>query len=82
MEIPAAARAFPQGRYASFFLETEDLYTIRPEQLEGIRLYLAEKKLRPVSDTTAYLYRVTFTDDGYRFQFCVRLRVEDAEANA
>ena len=79
MAIPETARAFPQGVYASFFLETEDLYAVGPEQLDEIRRYLREKRLRPVSDTTAYLYRVTFSETGYRFQFCVRLRVEDEE---
>ena len=57
----------------------EDLYTIGSEQLDEIRLYLKENSLRPVSDTTAYLYRVTYSETGYLFQFCVRLRVEDAE---
>ncbi len=79
MEIPESARAFPQGRYVSFFLEVEDLYTIGHEQLDEVRIYLRENALRPVSDTTAYLYRVTFSETGYLFQFCVRLRVEDAE---
>lgn len=77
MEIPAEARSFPQGRYVSFFLETETLDAIRPEQLTAVRLYLREQNLRPMSDTTAYLYRTIFSDGGYCFQFCVRLRVED-----
>ena len=79
MEIPETARSFPQGRYVSFFLEVEDLYTIGHEQLDEVRIYLRENALRPVSDTTAYLFRVTFSETGYLFQFCVRLRVEDAE---
>ena len=77
MEIPEAARAFPQGTYVSFFLETEDLCEIRAEQLDEVRAYLREQGLRPVSDTTAYLYRTVFSDAGYVFQFCVRIRVED-----
>ena len=77
IEIPETARAFPQGRYVSFLLEVEDLFAVRPEQLDEIRLYLKENKLRPVSDSTAYLYRVTYSETGYLFQFCVRLRVED-----
>lgn len=79
IEIPETACAFPQGRYVSFFLEMEDLYSISPEQLDEVRLYLEENRLCPVSDTTAYLYRVTHSETGYRFQFCVRLRVEDAQ---
>lgn len=77
MDIPESASSFPQGSYVSFFLETEDLYAVRPDQLDEVRCYLKDRHLRPVSDTTAYLYRVTFSDTGYRFQFCVRLRVED-----
>jgi hypothetical protein len=79
IEIPETACAFPQGRYVSFFLEMEDLYSISHEQLDEIRLYLEENRLCPVSDTTAYLYRVIYSETGYRFQFCVRLRVEDAQ---
>ena len=79
LEIPETASSFPKGRYVSFFLEVEDLYMIGSEQLDEIRLYLKEHGLRPVSDTTAYLYRVTYSETGYLFQFCVRLRVEDAE---
>lgn len=81
LEIPETASSFPKGRYVSFFLEVEDLYMIGSEQLDEIRLYLRENRLRPVSDTTAYLYRVTYSETGYLFQFCVRLRVEDAEQN-
>ena len=79
LEIPETASSCPKGRYVSFFLEAEDLYMIGSEQLGEIRLYLRENSLRPVSDTTAYLYRVTYSETGYLFQFCVRLRVEDAE---
>ena len=77
MDIPESARLFPQGSYVSFFLETEDLYAVRPDQLDEVRRYLRDNRLRPLSDTTAYLYRSVFSETGCRFQFCVRLRVED-----
>ena len=79
IEIPPSACSFPQGIYVSFFLETDDLYAVRPDQLAAVRSYLKEHGLRPVSDTTAYLYRTTFSDTGYCFQFCVRVRVEREE---
>ena len=79
IEIPPSARSFPQGIYVSFFLETDDLFAVRPDQLAAVRSYLKEHGLRPVSDTTAYLYRTTFSDTGYCFQFCVRVRVEREE---
>jgi DNA-binding transcriptional MerR regulator len=79
IELPETARAFPQGKYVSFFLEVENLYTISSGQLEEVRRYLRERQLRPVSDTTAYLYCTTFSETGYRFRFCVRIRVENSD---
>jgi hypothetical protein len=41
-----------------------------------VQSFLSEQGLRPVSDSTAYLYRVDRKDEQLRFIFCVRVRVE------
>ena len=74
--IPEQAAVFPEGRYVSFFLEIDNLQSFESRKLDEVRRYLKENNLQPDSDTTAYLYRVTFADTGYHFHFCVRLRVE------
>ena len=74
--IPEQAAVFPEGRYVSFFLEIDNLESFESAKLGKVRQYLRENNLQPDSDTTAYLYRVTFADTGYHFHFCVRLRVE------
>ncbi|MBQ1788689.1 MAG: hypothetical protein II008_00805, partial [Oscillospiraceae bacterium] len=62
--------------YVSFFLAIDNLQSFESGKLDEVRKYLKENGLQPVSDTTAYLYRVTFADTGYHFHFCVRLRVK------
>ncbi|MCR5137417.1 MAG: MerR family transcriptional regulator [Oscillospiraceae bacterium] len=74
--VPDTASVFPQGRYVSFFLEIENLHCLKSEKLDEARRYLRENGLQPDSSTTAYLYRVTFAENGYHFHFCVRLRVK------
>ena len=74
--IPASAVVFPEGRYVSFFLEIDNLQSFESTKLNEVRRYLKENSLEPDSDTTAYLYRVTFAETGYHFHFCVRLRVK------
>lgn len=76
MAIPEQAAVFPEGRYVSFFLEIDSLESFESGKLDKVRRYLRENNLQPDSDTTAYLYRVTFADTGYHFHFCVRLRVK------
>ena len=76
ISIPEEAAVFPEGRYVSFFLEIDNLQSFESGKLDEVRKYLKENGLQPASDTTAYLYRVTFADTGYHFHFCVRLRVE------
>ena len=73
--IPKAASIFPAGQYISFFLEIESLQSFESAKLNAVRRYLQENGLKPLSDTTAYLYRVTFSDTGYHFHFCVGLQV-------
>ena len=73
--IPKTAVEFPEGRYVSFFLEIDNLQSFESVKLDAVREYLKANGLQPLSDTTAYLYRVTFADRGYHFHFCVRLRV-------
>ena len=76
ISIPEEAAVFPEGRYVSFFLEIDNLQSFESGKLDEVRKYLKENGLQPASDTTAYLYRVTFADTGYHFHFCVRLRVK------
>ncbi len=76
ISIPEEAAVFPEGRYVSFFLEIDNLQSFESRKLDEVRRYLKENNLQPASDTTAYLYRVTFADTGYHFHFCVRLRVK------
>ena len=76
IEIPEQAVVFPEGRYVSFFLEIDNLQSFESTKLNEVRRYLKENGLEPDSDTTAYLYRVTFAETGYHFHFCVRLRVK------
>ncbi|MBO5544284.1 MAG: MerR family transcriptional regulator, partial [Oscillospiraceae bacterium] len=77
--IPGKISVFPRGRYASFFLEIEDLTFIRREKLELIRTFLRKKGLHAQSDSTAYLYRVDHSRGRPVFVFCVRVKVEDGE---
>ena len=77
--VPENVSIFPRGRYASFFLEVEDLYFIRREKLELIRTFLRETGLHAQSDSTAYLYRVDHSRGKPVFVFCVRVKVEDGE---
>ncbi len=76
ISIPEEAAVFPEGRYVSFFLAIDNLQSFEGGKLDEVRRYLKENGLQPDSDTTAYLYRVTFADTGYHFHFCVRLRVK------
>jgi hypothetical protein len=46
------------------------------ERLAPVNSFLREQGLRPVSDSTAYLYRVDRKEEQLRFIFCVRVRVE------
>lgn len=73
--VPENCRVFPKGEYASFFLELEDLDFLPSEQLRPVREFLAREHLRPVSDTTAYLYRVDNRGGHTRFIFCTRVKV-------
>ena len=73
--LPKDVSIFQEGRYASFFLTLEALDSVDAQQLKPIRSFLKENRLRPVSDTTAYLYRVDNRSGVNRFEFCVRLRV-------
>ena len=76
LPLPGNVSIFPEGRYASFFLELEEVECMPGAYLAPIRAFLREKRLRAVSDSTAYLYRVDQTDGKLRFVFCVRVRVE------
>lgn len=76
LPLPHNVSIFPEGRYASFFLELEDAECMPGEALAPIRAYLREQGLRAVSDSTAYLYRVDQTEGRLRFVFCVRVRVK------
>ena len=75
--LPHNVSIFPEGRYASFFLELEDTSAVSGAALEPIRDYLRTHGLRAVSDSTAYLYRVDQTKGKLRFVFCVRVRIEE-----
>lgn len=74
--IPEEHRLFPKGEYASFFLELKELDSIPGEALQPARDFLARERLRPVSDTTAYLYRVDTREAATRFIFCTRIKTE------
>jgi len=75
---PRNVSVFPTGQYASFFLELERLDSVGREELAPIRAFLRENRLRPETDSTAYLYRVDNTEAGEsRFVFCVRVKVEE-----
>ena len=80
LPLPHNVSIFPEGRYASFFLELEDADQMPGTFLVPIRAYLREHGLRAVSDSTAYLYRVDQTENRLRFVFCVRVRVEEVSA--
>ena len=77
LPLPHNVSIFPEGRYASFFLELEDVEYMPGACLAPVRAYLREQGLHAVSDSTAYLYRVDQTGGGLRFVFCVRFRVEE-----
>ena len=78
--LPHNVSIFPEGRYASFFLELADTDEVSGAALQPIRSYLRLNGLRAVSDSTAYLYRVDQTKGQLRFVFCVRVRVEEVDA--
>ncbi len=73
--VPENCHVFPQGEYASFFLELEELDSISSEALCPVRDFLTRENLRADSDTTAYLYRVDNRDGQIRFIFCTRVKV-------
>ena len=77
--LPENYSFFPQGPYASFFLELEELESIPREALKPVRDFLSRERLRPDSGTTAYLYRVDTHGDRARFIFCTRLKVLKTE---
>lgn len=77
--LPERYQLFPQGTYASFFLEVEDLDSVPGEALQPVRTFLSREHLRPLGDTTAYLYRVDDRDGVLRFIFCMRIQVKKAE---
>ena len=76
LTLPHNVSIFPEGRYASFFLELEDTDAVSGAALAPIRGFLRSRDLRAVSDGTAYLYRVDQSKGPLRFIFCVRVRVE------
>ena len=77
--LPENVSVFPEGHYVSFFLELTETDSVPGELLAPVRSFLQEKGLRPLSDSTAYLYRVDRKDEQLRFIFCVRVRVEPAD---
>ena len=76
LPVAASCARFPEGRYACFFLELEELDTVPAEALSPIRAFLRDQALRPLSDTTAYLYRIDSSGDRMKFIFCTRILVE------
>ncbi|MBQ9661665.1 MAG: MerR family transcriptional regulator [Oscillospiraceae bacterium] len=74
--IPEEAHVFPKAQYAAFFLTVEDLDSIEGSALNPIRDYLRQEGLKPMSDTTAYLYRTDISRGKPRFVFCVRVMVQ------
>lgn len=77
LPLPRNVSVFPEGRYASFFLELEDTDTVPGASLAPIRDFLRRNNLRVTGDSTAYLYRVDHSCGPLRFVFCVRVRVEE-----
>ena len=73
--IPEEASVFPEGRYAAFTLELDELDAVPRERLEPIRRYLRENGLRPAGGSTAYLYRVDSSGPAPRFVFRMRVGV-------
>lgn len=78
LPIPEGCARFPEGRYASFFAELEELDSLPAAALEPIRTYLRDKRLRPLGGTTGYLYRADTSRGNLRFIFNLRLPVEEA----
>ena len=78
--LPRNVSIFPEGRYASFFLELEDTDKVSGAALKPVHSYLRAHGLRAVGDSTAYLYRVDQTKGQLRFVFCVRVRVGEVNA--
>ena len=74
--VPENVSVFPEGHYVSFFLELTETDSVPGERLAPVNSFLREQGLRPVSDSTAYLYRVDRKEEQLRFIFCVRVRVE------
>lgn len=77
--LPERYALFPKGQYAVFFLEVADLDSIPGEALRPVRDFLRCEGLRPVGDTTAYLYRVDEQAGAMRLIFCTRIQVETCE---
>ena len=75
LPLPQNCACFPKGEYVSFFLELEELDSIPGEALCPVRDFLRRERLRPGSDTTAYLYRVDTSGAATKFIFCTRLNV-------
>ncbi|MBR1566356.1 MAG: MerR family transcriptional regulator [Oscillospiraceae bacterium] len=80
LPLPHDVSVFPEGRYASFFLELEQAHQMPGSSLVPVRDFLREQGLCAVSDSTAYLYRVDLATGTPRFVFCVRVRVEEVDA--
>ena len=80
LPLPHNVSIFPEGRYASFFLELEDTEEVSGTAIEPVRAYMRAHGLHAVSDSTAYLYRVDQAKEKLRFVFCVRVRVVEDRA--
>ena len=81
LPIPEDVRIFPRGRYASFFLELDNLDFVFGEKLEPVRAFLRDHDLTPLRDSTAYLYRVDTGKKTPHFIFCVRVLIEETRAD-
>ena len=81
LPIPEDVRVFPRGRYASFFLELDNLDFVFGEKLEPVRAFLRDHGLTPLRDSTAYLYRVDTGKKTPQFIFCVRVLIEETPAD-
>lgn len=75
--IPEKVSVFPKGKYVSFFLEVEDLWTISREALEPVRSFLRKEQIHVTGSSTAYLYRVDHTRGKPVFIFCVRVKAAE-----
>ena len=75
MEIPAEAVYFPAGRYATAYVSLTALDHIDGSQLRALVNYLEENNLTPLSDTTAFLFRVDKAGPKPAFIFRLRVRI-------